>query len=317
MCKTALPNGQIVTPGRKEKLHRTCGWNFHRHSSATTRVGTTNYGSVTDAQTECIENGGCQSIACTSNSNCFMMQESLLKADTAHDAYVLSCPEEIHEVAQTAHGCNVGVGNLQFLDRHPLTCPEDNTQVINRFQFRHCTGKSWETYRFDARCYKKAKGEIRHLQTPCHFGWNQHLGYLDRHPVECGEGEALMYAHMVPCGDNANMRWNYGCKQVGLVVKAFDEVQTACAIGYADGVQFLDRHNVDCGHDMAMKGFRMTISGCNSGMQKMIGLCGQFPKDIDPENPRLDTYDDNSVCNLARGSLWLAIPLKGRLTGAL
>ena len=73
-------------------------------------------------------------------------------------------------------------------------------------------------------------------------GGGNHI-YLDRHDIKCPSGQALNNFTLDTQG--GKMQYKYGC----VSAEIGDGVKKRTPDNASGGVQFLDRHNVDCGSD--------------------------------------------------------------------
>ena len=98
--------------------------------------------------------------------------------------------------------------------------------------------------------------------------------YLDRHAVGCADGKALK-SWTVLSGGNGNGRVSYKCCDIP-GYNSNDCTQSATGCTDNGKLQYLDRHNVDCGDNKVITNWH--IQSCSGGQVKMTYRCCPVPQ---------------------------------------
>jgi hypothetical protein len=163
-------------------------------------------------------------------------------------------------------GCSRAQGKrLEYLDRHDVKCPTGSFMDSFKFtpagcrrnDFRYefgCTDVVQKYGLWDGRTcknYRTGGNEIN----------GQTLQFLDRHEVKCGAHKGLVQFKLrsghkdgryeFRCCGLANNRplWTHRCKLRW----------TSCSEGAYKGLEYLDRHNMQCGRDEVITSFQVGL----------------------------------------------------------
>jgi len=171
-----------------------------------------------------------------------------------------------------------GGGNLIYLDRHTLTCGNNQAlgaMGLTRFKLqRNSNGGNYEyAYRCcDVNLNSEAHTSTTSHTTSCSSDGNGQSIYLDRHGVDCGNDKVIAYKRTHRCADpNSNgshghyygVQITYQCRS-GATNTCSDHY-TGCNSDGNRNVVYFDRHNVQCPTDKPlMRSFRMERCTSNS-----------------------------------------------------
>jgi hypothetical protein len=163
-----------------------------------------------------------------------------------------------------------GGGNSIYLDRHTLTCGNNQAlgaMGLTRFKLQ----RNWRRqYEYAYRCCdidlnsEAHTGTTSHT-TSCSSDGNGNNIYLDRHSVDCGNNKVIAYERTHRCAD-PNSRGRHGHHD-GLQItyqcrsgasNTCSDHSTACNFDGNGNTVYFDRHNVQCPTDKPlMRSFRM------------------------------------------------------------
>jgi len=158
---------------------------------------------------------------------------------------------------------------LQWLDRHNLDCGSGNAMTYWTVSSSGCSveqSTGGQRYKFKYQCTAVVGGVTgtHERTTDCEFMHDRKLENFDRHKVYCGNGEVLRGWTVEGCngvghiwGTNGMGHIRYKCstmKYKGSV--KLSSSYTNCEEVAGKGVEYLDRHEINCGLS-AIKKFEM------------------------------------------------------------
>ena len=158
-----------------------------------------------------------------------------------------------------------------YLDRHNINCGWN--KVINNFQLVR-DGESKFHYKYNCSSNDKLEG-VMGMSTP-----ENTLGpsggkvvYLDRHNVNC-EGNRLLTQYKLTRGNNDNFKYDYSCTTVGQPLECRNtETEFSNDGGNYGKTRFLDRHNVKCNSDEALKQFKLVRDPLGTKIKYQYTCC--------------------------------------------
>ena len=146
-----------------------------------------------------------------------------------------------------------GQGNVVFLDRHPISCP-DHEALSN---WRLVRGD--RTIKYEYKCIRSAtisKTCTEYNTDPQDAG---NAAFMDRHTVNCPSG-VLKGFHFVRNGNK--MFFKFNCCNLTIPLKC-NQIETAKTAAGDHKTYFLDRINFNIPDEKAVSGFKFNSDGTN------------------------------------------------------
>lgn len=151
-----------------------------------------------------------------------------------------------------------GAGNMIYLDRHEITCGNDN--FITSFRLIRPTSTQI-SYRFDC-CQVTRDKKCYNTQTPFNADGGGNTVYLDRHNVECNTGYSMTYIRLLRNGPpHDKVHYSFRCCEIEKPVTNVNETFSHC---------IQERKNADCAN-IRYSPFRSITGICNNLLKPTWG----------------------------------------------
>lgn len=116
---------------------------------------------------------------------------------------------------------------------------------------------------------------IRAVETPCNEIDGKQVQYLDRHAVNCGSAQALVSFGMTRQGcSGINQHYSYACQDANFTGSRV--AYSPCQLGWAQSIQYLDRHDARCNPGEAIQAFHLGKNGCGGNDMKYAITCARY-----------------------------------------
>jgi len=154
---------------------------------------------------------------------------------------------------------------ISWLDRHAITCGDDTGSALSQFKFDACSQDNHFQYRYTCRTFA-GSGETTLRETGCQNG-EENIEFLDRFDIACDTGEVLTGFALTGCG-SGEVKYVYTCAATDGMEQVDTLLDTGCNDGFDLGINYLDRHNVECPAGQVLTNFRFYDNNC-PGSDKM------------------------------------------------
>ena len=169
--------------------------------------------------------------------------------------------------------CNPVVDmNTAYLDRHPITCRNDELLTGFKMGSNTCVRSDWGNIEYNCKPTSGVSDtDVQTLSTACNEIDGTNINYLDRHNISCPDGRALTEFKLERCSNttssanqaNRSHRMVYKCARVQNLGKSVN-YNTSCQNLDGEYLDGLKKFFVKCPPDEVLTGLQLTRENCKN-----------------------------------------------------
>jgi len=187
------------------------------------------------------------------------------------------CGGENACITQHEGNCrNISGETLDKLDYDYVECPDGKALLSWKMSSNGCDTTS--EGRIEYRC-KTIPGKLgKQIERPsvCSLLDDKTLEYLDRNEASCADNEVMQGFWLTDgdCMDGENMQFTVWCRKLDSArIASTANPTSGCELVKNQRLEFLDRHDVDCGDNAFMTSWKMRPNNCADSKQTVEMAC--------------------------------------------